>query len=158
MVSSAETGSVIEAQNRMARLFYSQLESFEAGELREITDCVKLAKSLGESRRWLRLSKEVVAEKIGMGKGSVFAAETPAFMSGILAYASHAFREMASVDESGDRLRAVISHSMMPRFWVIPVDAAAPRGSRRPEKFPEAGSKAAAVAFREMRRAGLEED
>lgn len=155
VISAAETGSIFEAQNRMARIYYFQLESFEAGEMRELDDCVKLAKNLAESRKWLRLTKEIVAERICMGVGSVAAAESPYYMQGALLYTAHALASIGLM-EPEERER-VINGALIPWFWSLPVDTSVPKGARRPETpFPAAGSKAAAEKWRMMRDADFD--
>lgn len=154
IISSAETGSVMEAQNRIARIFYAQLESFEAGELRELGDCVKLAKSLGETRKWLRLTREIVASQAAVGVGAVQAAESPTFVAGIVQYVSHVIEAMASLDDEQRRL--IIHKTFMPWFWAIPLDSSIAKGARRPERFPEAGTKEFADRMRKMRDADFD--
>lgn len=128
-ISMAETGYFWEAQQRCARLYFFELEEFEAEELREIIDPEALAKALYKARVFLRLDAEVVAERIGLSTQQVVAAESKGHATAIMAYVRHVLRELASDDEM---LRTVSARALAPWYWKRPKERVGnrPKGTR----------------------------
>lgn len=152
VVSFSETGTFLEAQNRMARLYFFQLEEFEAGELREIQDSVSLAKALYDARKWLMLSKEIIGARCGLGVGAVMAGESQAFARGFSAYVSHAIREMSSSNKAME----IVSRATMPWFWALPAGTSRPWHSTKRDSFPS-DPREAAAEFKRRRKEDFDE-
>jgi hypothetical protein len=132
-ISMAETGYFWEAQQRCARLYFFELEEFEAEELREIIDPEALAKALYKARVFLRLDAEVIAERIGLSTQQVIAAESKGHATAIMAYLRYALRDMARDEQT---MKTVVAKALAPWYWKTPKERTThrPKGTHPPRQ------------------------
>lgn len=129
-ISMAETGYYWEAQARCARLYFFELEEFEAEELREIVDPESMAKALYKARVFLRLDPEVIAERTGLSTAQILAAEARGHATAIMAYTRYVLKDLSRTDEL---MRVVTGKALAPWYWKKPKTRSTnrPKGARR---------------------------
>lgn len=116
-LSLAESGVFWEAQQRLARLFFFELEEFEAEELRGLDSAEDLAGALYTARKSLRLGPELLCERTGLSAGTIKLVESKSVARSVIKYAAYALADAARDPELLERL---IVQSLAPWYWRAP--------------------------------------